>query len=194
MTTFRRPGDVPTRVFDWGTIKWLVTPHLDAGGGLTTGEVIIYPAQGHAPHVHPHEEEVIYVISGEGEQTVGDGPAFPIREGDAVYIPASDCTRRTTPPGARCAWWSSTPRAGPRPASTPCPTPASSTPASHRPGARSAEAIRRTVRRDRAVRRPHRSPSDRRTFGCPAFGVLLGKVALGHVGVTLGSCRFDGSR
>ncbi|WP_033339712.1 cupin domain-containing protein [Catenuloplanes japonicus] len=89
MTGLRRPDEVPTRTFDWGTIKWLVTPHLDAGAGLTTGEVIVYPGRGHDPHVHPGEEEVIYVISGEGEQTVGDGPAFPIREGDAVYIPAN---------------------------------------------------------------------------------------------------------
>jgi oxalate decarboxylase/phosphoglucose isomerase-like protein (cupin superfamily) len=90
ITTGRRPDDVSTRTFDWGTIKWLVTPHLDAGAGLTTGEVIVYPGKGHAPHVHPTEEEVIYVISGEGEQTVGDGaPAFPIREGDAIYIPAN---------------------------------------------------------------------------------------------------------
>lgn len=86
----RRPEDVPTRVFDWGTIKWLVTPHLDEGAGLTTGEVIVYPGQGHAPHVHPGEEEVIYVISGEGTQTVGeDAEAFPIKAGDAVYIPAN---------------------------------------------------------------------------------------------------------
>lgn len=84
----RKPDDVQTRVFDWGTIKWLVTPHLDEGAGLTTGEVIIYPGQGHAPHQHPGEEEVIYVISGKGTQTVGDGPAFDIAEGDAVYIPA----------------------------------------------------------------------------------------------------------
>jgi oxalate decarboxylase/phosphoglucose isomerase-like protein (cupin superfamily) len=88
-TTGRRPDDVPTRVFDWGTIKWLVTPHLDQGAGLTTGEVIVYPGQGHAPHVHPAEEEVIYVISGEGEQMVDNGTPFPIREGDAVYIPAN---------------------------------------------------------------------------------------------------------
>ena len=84
----RKPDDVQTRVFDWGTIKWLVTPHLDEGAGLTTGEVIIYPGQGHAPHQHPGEEEVIYVISGRGTQTVGDDPAFDIAEGDAVYIPA----------------------------------------------------------------------------------------------------------
>jgi oxalate decarboxylase/phosphoglucose isomerase-like protein (cupin superfamily) len=87
--TRRRPDEVPTRTFDWGTIKWLVTPHLDQGAGLTTGEVIIYPGQGHAPHVHPNEEEVIYVISGEGEQMVDNGASFPIREGDAVYIPAN---------------------------------------------------------------------------------------------------------
>jgi quercetin dioxygenase-like cupin family protein len=83
----RRPDDVPTRVFDWGTIKWLVTPNLDEGVGLTTGEVIIYPGKGHDPHTHPGEEEVIYVVSGEGEQTVGDGPAFTIREGDALHVP-----------------------------------------------------------------------------------------------------------
>jgi quercetin dioxygenase-like cupin family protein len=85
----RKPDDVQTRVFDWGTIKWLVTPHLDEGAGLTTGEVIIYPGQGHAPHRHPGEEEVIYVISGKGTQTVGtDAEAFDIQEGDAIYIPA----------------------------------------------------------------------------------------------------------
>lgn len=87
--TQRRPDDLPTRTFDWGTIKWLVTPHLDEGAGMTTGEVIVYPAQGHAPHVHPNEQEVIYVISGEGEQTIADSGPFPIREGDAVFIPAN---------------------------------------------------------------------------------------------------------
>lgn len=85
----RTPEQVPTRVFDWGTIKWLVTPHLDDGVGLTTGEVIVYPGEGHAPHRHPGEEEVIYVISGRGIQTVGEGEdeqRFPIAEGEAVHI------------------------------------------------------------------------------------------------------------
>ena len=82
-----KPDDVQTRVFDWGTIKWLVTPHLVEGAGLTTGEVIIYPGQGHEPHRHPGEEEVLYVISGKGSQTVGDGEPFDIQEGDAIYIP-----------------------------------------------------------------------------------------------------------
>ena len=88
----RTADEVSTRVFDWGTIKWLVTPHLDDGAGLTTGEVIVYPSEGHAPHRHPGEEEVIYVISGRGVQTVGEGDdeeRFPIAEGDAVYIPTN---------------------------------------------------------------------------------------------------------
>jgi quercetin dioxygenase-like cupin family protein len=87
-TTGRRPDDVPTRTFEWGSIKWLVTPHLDESAKMTVGEVIINPGQGHAPHTHPGEDEVIYVISGEGVQTVGEGAeAFEIREGDAIYIP-----------------------------------------------------------------------------------------------------------
>jgi quercetin dioxygenase-like cupin family protein len=95
----RKPDDVETRVLDWGTIKWLVSPQLDQGAGLTMGEVIIYPGQGHAPHKHPGEEEVLYVISGKGRQTVGDDTeAFDIQEGDAVYIPAdtSHSTFNTT--------------------------------------------------------------------------------------------------
>ena len=50
--------------------------------------MIINSGRGHAPHTHPGEDEVIYVISGEGVQTVGEGAeAFEIREGDAIYIP-----------------------------------------------------------------------------------------------------------
>jgi len=87
---YRKPDDVETRVLDWGTIKWLVTPDLDEGVGLTTGEVIVYPGRGHAPHRHPGEEEVLYVISGKAEQTVGEGTdSFAIGEGDVVYIPTN---------------------------------------------------------------------------------------------------------
>jgi quercetin dioxygenase-like cupin family protein len=83
----RRPDDIPTRVFDWGTIKWLVAPELGDEAGITVGEVIIYPGQGHAPHTH-EAEEVLYIVSGEGSQTVGEGTEpFPVVAGDAVYVP-----------------------------------------------------------------------------------------------------------
>lgn len=82
-----RPDDVETVSLDWGTIKWLVTPSVVDGAANTQGEVIILPGRGHARHRHPGAEELIYVISGEAEQTVGDEPAFTIREGDMVHIP-----------------------------------------------------------------------------------------------------------
>jgi oxalate decarboxylase/phosphoglucose isomerase-like protein (cupin superfamily) len=84
-----RPDDVETMSFDWGTIKWFVTPSAIAGAASTLGEVIILPGRGHERHNHPGAEELIYVVSGEGEQTVGDDPPFTIREGDVVHVPVA---------------------------------------------------------------------------------------------------------
>ncbi|MEU8797262.1 cupin domain-containing protein [Spirillospora sp. NPDC048819] len=81
------PGDVTTMTFDWGSIKWFVTPSSVPGASSTLGEVIVNPGKGHARHNHPNAEEVIYVISGEATQMVDDGRPFAIREGDAVHIP-----------------------------------------------------------------------------------------------------------
>ncbi|NEA26711.1 cupin domain-containing protein [Actinomadura bangladeshensis] len=81
------PGDVTTMSFDWGSIKWFVTPSSVEGASSTLGEVIVNPGKGHARHNHPNAEEIIYVISGEATQMVDDGEPFPIREGDAVHIP-----------------------------------------------------------------------------------------------------------
>ncbi|TDC74653.1 cupin domain-containing protein [Actinomadura sp. 7K507] len=81
------PGDVTTMAFDWGSIKWFVTPSAVPGASSTLGEVIVNPGKGHARHNHPGAEEVIYVISGEATQMVDDGEPFPIGEGDAVHIP-----------------------------------------------------------------------------------------------------------
>jgi oxalate decarboxylase/phosphoglucose isomerase-like protein (cupin superfamily) len=82
------PNTVPTMTFDWGSIKWFVTPSGVPGAGSTLGEVIVNPGKGHARHHHPGAEEIIYVISGEADQMVDDGEPFAIREGEAVHIPA----------------------------------------------------------------------------------------------------------
>lgn len=83
----RIPADLPTMVFDWGTIKWHVTPDAVPGASSTLGEVVIYPEKGHDRHEHPGADEVLHVIEGEGRQTVGDGPEFPITAGDAIWVP-----------------------------------------------------------------------------------------------------------
>ncbi|KJL32164.1 cupin domain-containing protein [Microbacterium azadirachtae] len=83
----RSPRSLPTDVFDWGTIKWHVTPSTVPDATSTLGEVVIYPGQGHATHVHESADEVLYVIEGEGIQTVGDDDGFPIAAGDAIWVP-----------------------------------------------------------------------------------------------------------
>jgi oxalate decarboxylase/phosphoglucose isomerase-like protein (cupin superfamily) len=81
-----RPAEVETFSLDWGTMKWFVSPVTIPGAANSQGEVIVNPGQGHAPHVHEQADELIYVISGTGTQTVGD-EEFGIAEGDTVYIP-----------------------------------------------------------------------------------------------------------
>ena len=81
-------GAIPTHTLDWGAMKWLVTPSTTPGARLTFGEVLLMPGKGHTRHNHPEAEEILYFLSGEGEQTYDDGAPFPVRAGDALYIPA----------------------------------------------------------------------------------------------------------
>ncbi|WP_017594439.1 cupin domain-containing protein [Nocardiopsis potens] len=81
------PGELPTQLFDWGRIKWRVSLRNRPDSAVSVGDVAVFPGKGHARHLHPGSDEVIYVLSGTGEQTVDDGPAFPIAAGDVVHIP-----------------------------------------------------------------------------------------------------------
>ncbi len=83
------PGSVPTQTFEWGAIKWLVTPSNTEGANITFGEVRLLPGQGHARHNHPQEEEILYVLSGRGEQMLeedGQEAWFPVAAGDCIYV------------------------------------------------------------------------------------------------------------
>jgi oxalate decarboxylase/phosphoglucose isomerase-like protein (cupin superfamily) len=88
---FVGPEEVETMVFDWGTIKWLSETRV-TGSGIAAGVVILEPGKGHTRHNHPGSEEVLYYISGEGEQMVEDADGRPtwrhVKAGDMTYIPA----------------------------------------------------------------------------------------------------------
>ena len=73
--------------FEWGQIKWFITPDATEGSDLTFGEVVLLPGKGHDRHNHPDAEEVLYVLSGSGEQMLDDGDPFPINPGDTVHVP-----------------------------------------------------------------------------------------------------------
>lgn len=83
----RDPNQVPTQLFDWGRIKWFISGSNTPGAKLTFGQVILMPGKGHDRHNHPESEEVLYVLSGRGEQMVNDEAPFPIAPGDTIYIP-----------------------------------------------------------------------------------------------------------
>jgi oxalate decarboxylase/phosphoglucose isomerase-like protein (cupin superfamily) len=86
---FVKPDDVETQVFDWGTIKWLSEPRVTDTKRFSTGVVLLQPGKGHTRHNHPGCEEILYVVSGEGNQMIDiDGEKWqPIVAGDLVHIP-----------------------------------------------------------------------------------------------------------
>jgi oxalate decarboxylase/phosphoglucose isomerase-like protein (cupin superfamily) len=79
--------DVETLSFDWGNVKLLSTPDAAGGATMTFGMVVLEPGKGHSRHNHPDADEILFIISGEGEQMLDDEPAVPIRPGACIYIP-----------------------------------------------------------------------------------------------------------
>lgn len=82
-----KSSSVSTDTFDWGMIKWFITPDSTEGAKMTVGEVLLLPGKGHERHNHPEAEEILLVLTGEGEQMVGDQQPFPVRAGDLIYVP-----------------------------------------------------------------------------------------------------------
>ena len=87
---FVTPTSVETQVFDWGTIKWLSEPRVTGTARFTMGVVLLQPGKGHARHNHPGTEEILYVVSGRGNQMIDiDGEQWEsICAGDMIHIPA----------------------------------------------------------------------------------------------------------
>ena len=79
--------DVETIQLDWGTIKWMSTPEVTGAETFSAGVVVLEPGKGHERHTHPDSEEILYVLSGEGTQTVADGERR-VSAGDMIHIPA----------------------------------------------------------------------------------------------------------
>ena len=91
------PEDVATSCFDWGMIKFLSEPMVTNAAQMTVGLVRLDPGKGHLRHNHPGSEEILFIISGEGEQMVetdleergGVPQFFRVKAGSLVHIPAS---------------------------------------------------------------------------------------------------------
>jgi oxalate decarboxylase/phosphoglucose isomerase-like protein (cupin superfamily) len=82
------PQDVDRLEFDWGKIHFLSEPAVTGAKAFSFGLVDLEPGKGHARHNHPGSEEIIYVVSGQGEQMVDDRPPVKVSGGSSIYIPA----------------------------------------------------------------------------------------------------------
>lgn len=87
--TITRASDVETLAFDWGVIHMLSGPDVTGAKRHSFGTAEVKPGAGHERHNHPGAEEVIYVLSGTGEQMIDDAPAVPIGPGMCIFIPES---------------------------------------------------------------------------------------------------------
>ncbi len=81
--------EVETLKFDWGKIRLLSEPKLTGAARMTFGRVELAPGAGHDRHNHPDTEEIIYCLSGVGEQTVDDEGPVAIRPGASIFVPDS---------------------------------------------------------------------------------------------------------
>ena len=68
---------------------YLITAGESPSRNLTMGFTTIYPTGSTTGHAHDDREEVYFVVSGEGEMVVGND-RFPIRAGDALYVPPGE--------------------------------------------------------------------------------------------------------
>ncbi len=65
---------------------YLIDPEKSPSENLTMGHTIIYPTGKTTGHAHDDMEELYYILSGQGKMVVGDDE-FPIKAGDAFYVP-----------------------------------------------------------------------------------------------------------
>lgn len=71
--------------FPWGEAVWLTEPDKQALSRVTAGLITFYPFSSQPDHSHRREEQVLYVLSGQGEHMV-DGIRYQITAGSYFHI------------------------------------------------------------------------------------------------------------
>lgn len=84
---FIQNADAIREASPWGDMEWLCRPDIVAADKLLTVRVTMPPHHSHPFHIHPHREELIYVISGQAEQWV-DQEHQNLNAGDTAHIPS----------------------------------------------------------------------------------------------------------
>jgi len=64
----------------------LIEPGKSPSQSLTLGYTIVYPEGRTTGHAHDDMEEIYFIVQGRGIMEI-DNEKFPIKEGDAFYVP-----------------------------------------------------------------------------------------------------------
>jgi len=70
----------------WGSLLWLANREIGNAEGLTLGRVVIRRGHSNPRHCHPSCEEVLYLLAGRLEHTLGD-ETYTLNPGDTLSIP-----------------------------------------------------------------------------------------------------------
>ncbi len=84
MSSFKPAGEIERQDLDWGVFAAVSSPR-DGLRGIVTIEATFLPGKCHDFHLHPGQEEVIYVVEGTIEQWIEQERRL-LGPGDAVVI------------------------------------------------------------------------------------------------------------
>jgi oxalate decarboxylase/phosphoglucose isomerase-like protein (cupin superfamily) len=80
-------ADVDTIIFDWGKINMLSSEKATGSKSISFGTVVLEPGKGHIRHNHPDADEIIFYVSGEGDQMINDAEPVRCSAGYCCWIP-----------------------------------------------------------------------------------------------------------
>ena len=80
-------SDARKIVEDWGSLSWLASRKLGNAEGLTLGRVVIKKGCCNPRHIHNSCEEVLYLLKGKLEHTMGDKKVV-LDAGDTLVVAA----------------------------------------------------------------------------------------------------------
>jgi quercetin dioxygenase-like cupin family protein len=82
--------DIPFAQVAWGLTKEIIAP-ATAGAKKVKLKITEYlPGYVHRLHIHPDQEEIIFVLSGKGVTESSDGQRKEIGPGSVVYVSAGE--------------------------------------------------------------------------------------------------------
>ncbi len=82
---YRTGNEIVRDKVDWGELGWISRPADTQAKSITEILVTLEPGFAHNFHLHPRQEEVIYVMEGEVEQWLETGKRI-LKAGDAVFV------------------------------------------------------------------------------------------------------------